>query len=66
MTHHELKHGHQPKEGKGKPHNRKNEQKKSFQKNDPRRNLFDINEVKQSKKQKQSIWKSILSFFKKD
>ncbi|TGL46764.1 DEAD/DEAH box helicase [Leptospira kemamanensis] len=66
MTHHEFKHGHHTKDGKGKPGHKKNQQGKSYQKNDPRRNLFDINEVKQSKKKNQSIWKRILSFFKKD
>lgn len=66
MTHHEFKHGNHPKDGKGKPHHKKHQPGKSNQKSDPRRNLFDINEVKQSKKQKQSIWKRILSFFKKD
>ncbi|TGN03880.1 DEAD/DEAH box helicase [Leptospira bandrabouensis] len=66
MTHHEFKHGHHPKDGKGKGQHKKNQSGKSYQKNDPRRNLFDINEVKKSKKQKQSIWQRILSIFKKD
>ncbi|TGL90131.1 DEAD/DEAH box helicase [Leptospira congkakensis] len=66
MTHHEMKHGGHSKDGKGKGQHKKNQSGKHYQKNDPRRNLFDINEVKKSKKQKQSIWQRILSIFKKD
>ncbi|TGL45944.1 DEAD/DEAH box helicase [Leptospira perdikensis] len=66
MTHHEMKHGQHSKDGKGKGQHKKNQSGKHYQKNDPRRNLFDINEVKKSKKQKQSIWQRILSIFKKD
>ncbi|XDD52936.1 DEAD/DEAH box helicase [Leptospira sp. WS4.C2] len=67
MTHHEMKHGHHSKDGKGnKPHKKNQSGNRNQKNNDPRRNLFDINEVKKSKQKKQSIWQRILSIFKKD
>ncbi|MDZ4725742.1 MAG: DEAD/DEAH box helicase [Leptospira sp.] len=48
------------------PNQDKNTQNKSTNPNDPRRNLFNKDVEKNSNKKKKSLWKKIISIFKKD
>ncbi|BDA79357.1 DEAD/DEAH box helicase [Leptospira kobayashii] len=58
----------QGQESKGKPkhHQSNNQNHKQSQSSKVKRNLFDINDTKKSQQKKKSIWKRIISLFKKD